>query len=130
MVIGHIQIRAKRIPQHNHASFPSHVDWGLQRDLPNLATIADYLKSFVAPTKAHLEFANRIIVSMSNGGSIESWDKENNTHVDKSAMPVHSAGADILVSSIEECEHFHEPSAQFRPDLSIPLQGAWRGVSG
>ena len=103
MELGHIQIRAKRIPQDRHASFPLHVQWGLQGDLSELELVADYLTSFLVSMKAPLKLAKRIIVALSNGGSIESWAKGNNTHVDKSAMPVHSAGADILARWIKEC---------------------------
>ena len=94
---------------------------GLQGYLSKLEIIADYLKTFLISTKAPLKLAKRIIVALSNGGSVESWAKENNTHVDKSAMPVHSEGAVILVSWIEECEHLHQLSAQSRPDLVAGL---------
>ena len=100
MELGHIQIRAKRIPEDKHASFPLYVEWGLQGDLSKLEIIADYLMTFLVSTKAPLKLAKRIIVALPNGGNVESWAKENNTHVDKSAMPVHSASDDILVSWI------------------------------
>ena len=114
---GPVGYRAKRVPQDRHASFPLHVQWGLQGDLSELELVADYLTSFLVSMKAPLKLAKRIIVALSNGGSIESWAKGNNTHVDKSAMPMHSAGADILARWIKECKQLHLLSAQSRPDL-------------
>ncbi len=120
MEVGHLQIRARRIPEDRRQQFPLRVQWGLQGDLSKLNVVAEHLQQFMFSQMSPLKLAKRIVVALSNGGSLENWARENDAHIDVKAMRLQteSEGAIILKDWEEECERLHEESARNRPDLA------------